>query len=429
MVKYLMELSKLEPILNILNKNSIKAIIVGGSVRDFLMGLKSSKDIDIELYNLTSLDNLIEILKPFGKPQEVGKSFGVIKLFFNGFDIDFSLPRSESKVGAGHRGFDIKTYINIDFETASNRRDFTINSIGYDTITKEFLDPHGGINDIKNKTLRITNSKTFIDDPLRILRAMSFGARFEFSYSDELIELSTQMIEQNALSELAKERIFQEFKKLFLLSKKPSIGLEFLNKIKALEFFSPLDKMLDISLKSDPQINLWTHTMISLDYLTSLYGSDDKLNLIYALTILLLNIDATIYLEKLTDDKTIITEVIKLINHHHKLKQIYNASDYEILKLSTTINIYNLLLISKADFYGDNRDIDFLYERASALGVLKNAPKALLMGRNLIDMGMRPSMEFKTILEHLYDAQLRGYFNDYSSAKIYLKNYLRDKSL
>ena len=173
---------KLQAIFNKLILHSIKPIIVGGFIRDALLNTQS-KDIDIELYNLNSFEELEKILTPFGTINSVGKSFGVYKLSFEDLEIDFSLPRTEQKISLGHKGFSVTTSSNIDFKTASKRRDFTINSMGYDVLEKKLLDPFFGMRDLKNKILECVDNKTFVEDPLRVLRAVQFSARFNFTLS------------------------------------------------------------------------------------------------------------------------------------------------------------------------------------------------------------------------------------------------------
>src|SRR5689334_4064963 len=127
-----------------------RALIVGGYVRDKLLG-QGSKDLDVEIYSLP-IDKLHEVLAQFGEVLTVGKSFGVLRV--TNLDVDFSLPRTDNKTATGHRGFDITFDPFLDFATAAKRRDLTVNSIGLDPITQEILDPHGGVQDLKNKILR-----------------------------------------------------------------------------------------------------------------------------------------------------------------------------------------------------------------------------------------------------------------------------------
>jgi len=109
-----------------------KPIIVGGSVRDHILGYEP-KDFDIEVYGI-GLDELKELLGRFGSVNLVGKSFGVLKLSYKKSVYDFSLPRVEKKISKGHRGFEVKVDENLPYKEAFKRRDFTINAIGYMTL-------------------------------------------------------------------------------------------------------------------------------------------------------------------------------------------------------------------------------------------------------------------------------------------------------
>ncbi|MCD6173918.1 MAG: CCA tRNA nucleotidyltransferase, partial [Sulfurimonas sp.] len=212
----------LQIIFDKLNENKIKPIIVGGYIRDYLLNI-SSKDIDIELYGINSFEQLEKILEEFGEVNSVGKSFGVCKLSLKNQEIDFSLPRIDNKISSGHRGFDIIINQNLDFKTASSRRDFTINAIGYDVISKKILDPFNGLSDLKNKTLKAVNIEKFIQDPLRVFRAVGFYSRFKLNIDKKLFKICKKMCDDNVLDELPQERIFNEIKKIILKSPKPSI--------------------------------------------------------------------------------------------------------------------------------------------------------------------------------------------------------------
>jgi len=146
--------------------------------RDHFLKL-SSKDYDIEVYGLNSLHELETILRDYGAVNLVGRSFGILKFTHNGVEYDFSFPRTETKISSGHRGFKVECSGDMSFQDASIRRDFTINGMGYDIEKQKFLDPFGGRDDIKKGVLRHINGNTFIEDPLRVYRAIQFGARFE----------------------------------------------------------------------------------------------------------------------------------------------------------------------------------------------------------------------------------------------------------
>lgn len=429
-----------------LSQHGIKPIFVGGFVRDHFSG-HTTYDLDIELYGVTSLDELETLLKPFGKVGLFGKSFGVLKLSYEGYSVDFSPPRTESKSGFGHKGFETTWFSDLDFISAARRRDFTINAIGYDPITQTLLDPYGGVTDLKNKILRCVDPETFTDDPLRILRAVQFAARFELTCDQQLLVLCQKMIAEGALEELPKERIFEELKKLLLQSKCPSIGMLLLKEMGGLPFFAPLDRFESTpqDSSSHPEGSVWAHTLMTLDTMASMRNGQWRRDIVLMLAMLLHDIgkpDATLtvdgvlnapkhaeigveiarnWLEKITEDKSMIEAVLPLVLYHGWPRKLYRscATDSDILHLSTHVCIQDLITVAQADFYGRtfNGDIpetfeagEWLQNRAYALNVLFNPPEPLLMGRDLIALGWSPSEEFKHLLERAYNAQLDQLF-------------------
>src|SRR5215510_2049222 len=142
-----------------------RALLVGGCVRDELMGVQP-KDWDLEVYGIEPA-KLREILDHFGPVNVVGEAFTVYKL---GAHLDVSIPRRERKTGRGHRAFLIEGDPAMSTEEASRRRDFTINAILQDPLTREIIDPFHGRADIQNKLLRAVSLGTFSEDSLRVLR-------------------------------------------------------------------------------------------------------------------------------------------------------------------------------------------------------------------------------------------------------------------
>lgn len=201
-------------------RNEWKPYLVGGCVRDYIMG-KQPNDIDLIIVGCDK-NELINLLNKYGKSDLVGESFAVIKYNYNGEIYDISTPRTESKIGDGHKGFEIISNKNISLEMDLFRRDITINSIAMD-LDKNFIDPFNGINDIKNKIIKITNKDAFIDDPLRILRVCRFCSRFDFN-----IEYNTDILMKQLslkINELSQERIIDEWYKTMEHAKKGGVGI------------------------------------------------------------------------------------------------------------------------------------------------------------------------------------------------------------
>ena len=162
-----------------------KALLVGGIVRDQLLGL-SSKDYDFEVFGLP-LENVQQILSRFGNVKQVGQSFGVLHI--QELDWDVALPRRERKTGEGHRGFDVIPDPSMTIEEAARRRDLTINAMSKDPLTGEIIDPLGGLQDLQNKILRAADPSTFGEDPLRALRIAQFAARFDFDVEPNTLQI------------------------------------------------------------------------------------------------------------------------------------------------------------------------------------------------------------------------------------------------
>jgi len=179
-----------------------KCYIVGGAVRDRLMGV-ACNDYDIECFGM-SVEDFEDAMDHLGA-QGVGKSFFVYKYH----DLDIALPRTEQKVSTGHRGFEVS--LATDEKEASRRRDFTINALMYDIQNEQIVDHWHGLKDLENRLLRVVDEKSFVEDSLRVLRAMQFAARLGFKVE----ERSCRLCQSISLDDLPKERLFKEFEKMF----------------------------------------------------------------------------------------------------------------------------------------------------------------------------------------------------------------------
>ncbi|MDA1354614.1 MAG: hypothetical protein O3A01_09175, partial [bacterium] len=205
-----------------------RLIIVGGFVRDCVLKYRPI-DLDIEVYQIASLDGLREILSEFGDVNQEGAFFGVLSLKVNetiseGHYIDraeFALPRLESSTGPGHKDFEIAHKPNLSFTQAARRRDFTVNAMGYDLRTKQLLDPYHGIRDAERRELHAV-SDAFMEDPLRVFRAMQFAGRYGLSIGDDVIHYANKM----DISGLTEDRMYRELGKLLIGSARPSFGLQ-----------------------------------------------------------------------------------------------------------------------------------------------------------------------------------------------------------
>jgi len=443
----------LHTISKVLKEHHARVVVVGGSVRDHFLQLPI-KDYDVEVYGLATLDALASILVQYGSVNLVGKSFGVLKFSYEGEEYDFSFPRREFKVGEGHRGFDVEVDGNLDFKSAARRRDFTVNALGYDVQSREFLDPFDGIKDIKAKKLRHIDNETFLEDPLRVYRAVQFSARFGYVLAKETLVLCRKMVVEGMLEELAKERIYEEWKKLLLKSSKPSTGFELMRTLGILEcYFPELYALIDVlqSPKWHPEGDVWVHTMMSLDEMSKICSLEssfpdntNKQKLKFLFAILCHDLGKAVstttdekgnirsigheitglelsksFMYRLTDEHTFIKSLLPLVEHHLKPSQFYanGAKSAAIRRLATKVNIEELVLVAKADFlgrtteealHGEYKAGEWLLDRACELHVKTKPLECVVQGRNLIDLGLEPSPLFKSIMDEVYTLQLAG---------------------
>ncbi|PHS38564.1 MAG: polynucleotide adenylyltransferase [Sulfurovum sp.] len=179
-----------------------KCYVVGGAVRDRILG-RECKDYDIECFGI-GVEDFESAMEHLGA-QGVGKSFFVYKYH----DLDISLPRTEQKVSPGHRGFEV--HLATEEKEASQRRDFTVNALMYDIQNEQIFDFWDGLEDLEHKELRVVDENSFVEDSLRVLRAMQFAARFGFKVEEKTCLLCQSI----SLDDLPKERLFSEFEKMF----------------------------------------------------------------------------------------------------------------------------------------------------------------------------------------------------------------------
>lgn len=245
-----------------------RALLVGGYVRDALLG-RETTDADVEVYGVSAerLHDVIAALFP-GRVNTVGRAFGVFKVHLRSdIDLDVALPRSDSKTGAGHRGFTVSGDPFLGFSEASRRRDFTVNALACDPLTGDLLDAHGGLDDLGTRTLRAVDARTFPDDPLRVWRAYQLAARLAFRLDAETLELVTAMVRRGDLAELSKERVTDEIKKL-LAAPKPSGGLALARATGAVAAMFPELEALAATPQDPewhPEGDVWVHTLMVVD--------------------------------------------------------------------------------------------------------------------------------------------------------------------
>jgi tRNA nucleotidyltransferase (CCA-adding enzyme) len=414
-----------------------RALVVGGSVRDAVLGVPA-KDLDIEVYGIAP-DLLLQLLTDAFRVDLVGQSFGVIKV--HGVPIDVSIPRREAKVGAGHRGFRVLSDPTMSIEEAAARRDFTINAMAFDALTGQLLDPYGGLADLKGGVLRHT-SQRFCEDPLRVLRGMQFAARFELNVAPETVALC-RTIEPEGLP---KERLYEEWRKLVLRGVRPSMGLIFLRDSGWIRYYPELEDLVDCEQDPDwhPEGDVWTHTLHSMDAFAESRTGEEWEDLVVGFAVLCHDFGkpatsdrvrgrirslghesageepTRAFLRRLTDERDLVREVVPLVLNHMRPKDLVRAQagDGAIRRLARRVGrIDRLVRVADADQKGcPPRPYDgfpegrWLMKRARELAVADSAPRPIVMGRHLIGLGLEPGPEFGPILRECYEAQIDGAF-------------------
>lgn len=213
--------SQISYIEKILAPYTHRAYLVGGCVRDLFLNQKIN-DLDVEVYDISPVvfDELMVKIGALG----VGKSFFVYKLD----NMDLSLPRTEHKVGVGHKAYEVKLCNNE--KIASKRRDFSMNAMMINIFDGKLLDFWGGQNSLNTKTISLIDENSFKEDSLRVLRAVQLSARFSLHIDEYTLEVMREI----NVGDLSKTRVFWEFEKLFMADYL-SFGFTYMCKLKLFE--------------------------------------------------------------------------------------------------------------------------------------------------------------------------------------------------
>jgi putative nucleotidyltransferase with HDIG domain len=254
---------ELQNIIDGLSSLGARPLLVGGCVRDHLMGIEP-KDYDVEVFNIYP-EQLAHCLRYFGRVDEVGKSFGVLKV--RGFD--FSVPRRDNKVGACHKDFNVVCDPKMSVEDACSRRDFTINSMAYDPQTNQIIDPFNGQYDMGVKVLEPTSS-AFKEDPLRVLRAFQFSGRFSMHSSFILNNYAREI--KYEYNSLPKERVWGEWQKWAEKSVDPSCGLALLRDTMWISLYPELNELIGCLQEPEWHPEGWLRTS-SISFNSDITGS------------------------------------------------------------------------------------------------------------------------------------------------------------
>lgn len=461
--------ASIQPIMAAIQDAGGEPFLIGGFVRDVVLNRRMpdlrlvSKDHDLEVFGL-SLDRLLPVLARFGRPMEVGQAFGIVKLLLpDGEVIDVALPRRERKNGEGHTSFEVETDPSMTFKEAASRRDFTINAMGIDA-DGNLRDPWGGWDDIGLGMLRHVGL-AFGEDPLRVLRAMSFASRFPFL----TIPFDTQAMMRGLLSEfhtISRERLWMEFEK-WARGVSPGNGLRVLELSGWLSAFPILSVL--VGTRQDrqwhPEGDAWAHTRLSVDAAATFLremaipdewrSPNERLALVFAA--LLHDVGkprtttanhpdgrirshghalvgaplAEVFLNQIGAPLDIIRMVVPLVREH----MIHTGAlpnKRLIRRLSVRIapaNMRMLAALATADASGRDDGWHSPMARweavAREVGVADGAPQPLIKGRHLLAMGFEPGPMIGGLVKAAFEAQLEGVFESEQAGVAWLQANIR----
>jgi tRNA nucleotidyltransferase (CCA-adding enzyme) len=435
-----------------------QALLVGGCVRDMLLGIVP-KDYDMEVRGLPPA-KVLELAERIGHVDEMGKAYGILKLQRDGVDLDISLPRRDSKVAEGHTGFDVNTDPHLSVEEAARRRDFTINAIGVDPLSGEVHDPFDGVTDLEARCLRVVDPETFVDDPLRALRAIQFVGRFELELDPETAEIVRAMAP--FLPELSGERFKDEWDKLLLQSERPSLGLRIGQELGVYEHmypqFTPLSETPQ-HLQWHPEGDVWIHTCMVVDRAAELVRTHE-LPEEEARVIMLAALchdlgkpkttklkdgryvapgheaaglePAKRFLDTLTSlDNASKAKVLRLVEWHtvprqlHRLREAHGheVKDGPFRRLAVKVHpatMEDLALVFEADMLGRGPfpepaegepsyqeyvrgGAEWFRKRVQALGIQRKRPSHIVTGKDLLELGFKSDPAFGEIIRAAND--------------------------
>jgi tRNA nucleotidyltransferase/poly(A) polymerase len=443
----------------------LEVYAVGGFVRDIISN-DPSEDVDI-LITRHSADEIIKKLESHGKVDIVGKSFGIIKFTIRDKTYDIALPREDRPKQAKirrHKDFVISADPDLPLEKDLKRRDFRCNSIAVRLVDGKVFDPFDGQKDIKERIIRLTNLQAFPEDPLRVIRVARFASVLGFSVDPKIYEVSKDI----DLSGLSIERVNEEIFKILLFSPQPSRGLGELFKLGALRQLFPELYKLTLSIQDSvfhPEKDsyghhtVWAHTLITVDQsrrLASHFHLNEQKTLTLVLSALFHDVGKPETAQwEFKRGRLVITnnghdilssKIVKktldrlrifswngynlrkmiplLIKCHHRASELWQNQDvitkkaFNRLAADVEGEIELMIYLDAADragrskkpIQGLDKEAQWLLKKFEELNVSKETIKPLIMGRDLIELGVSPGPAMGELLKKLYQKQLDNEF-------------------
>jgi tRNA nucleotidyltransferase (CCA-adding enzyme) len=422
-----------------------QAYFVGGCVRDELLG-RIPKDIDIEVFGIEAGDLKRIMEEDVGDVALCGESFGILKVT-SGVTIDVGMPRKDKCVGKSHRSFMVGTDPDMSTEEASNRRDITYNALMKRVTTGELFDFHGGVSDLSAGIVRAVDEKRFLEDPLRMLRAVKFASRYEHIIEENTLRLIKNHVSQ--IENLPKERIFTEISDILMEGKTSSYGFHLMNMTGLLDILLPEISVLqcvDQNPQWHPEGNAYIHTMNCVEH----YKPEDR-DLITQLALLFhdtgkvygtINHEARsveivndAFPKRLTSEKEVIDRVSNLVGHH---MQMYggNVTRARVKRLASKSSMEDLIKIFRADKLSRTPDVSVyeecethIQEFLTVYDEIQNEVEPIIRGRDIqafYSSVIQEGPMYSIVLNKVYQLQLDDVFSDYEGGLKCLDDVVRE---
>lgn len=362
-----------------INDNSNKLFYIGGVVRDELLG-RESLDVDI-----TYVGNAIEYCSKFGEVVQVNPDFGTVKVAMpshpslcnthspigtmDEVTVDFASTRSESYPQKGH--LPVVEKIGCSLKEDVMRRDFTINALAKSVTTGEIVDYVGGLEDLKNKKLRVLHDESFIDDPTRIIRGLKFATRFGFELEEHTKKLQDEYL-ANINYDMSYKRVKKELIETFSLNSQSAFQ-KFIDQ-----------KIYKLVTPNDVEI-----PKVDIENLVTTYLADQPSSCPAAIWLVYVGILGDLSRLPLTKiEQKILDDVPKEV-----LK-----SDFELYKTFQNARIETVLL------YAITKD------ETGARHYLDNLRKIKLdiTGKDLQTLGIKPSPKYQEIFDEVLKVKLKN---------------------
>ncbi len=444
--------------------------VVGGTVRDRILYGKAAAGPDIDLLVTgRTYEEIARQLAKLGKCDTVGRSFAVVKFTRAGRTFDIAVPRRDRRQDAqahDHKNFEIQSGPGITLEEDLGRRDFTCNSIAVRLKDGAIVDPFAGMVAIAGRRIAMTSPSTFSDDPLRVLRAARFASTHSFTV-DRAIYAKARNV---PLAALSAERVADELFRLLLESPRPSLGLQEYLRLTVLDKLFPEIGVLALTIQDacfhpekDEQghHSVWAHTLVTVDIARKLAARrklDEPRTLALLLAALLhdcgkaettawefkrgrmtvtsafhdsrgVRLAASI-LDRLRADSRqgfpFRKTVLKLIQHHHRIFELYrNRGEITFKAIARAVKDMDgedllLLLLDFADrrsrepdplgFRGLDAIARWFMAKKEEYRISQETMRPLILGRDLLALGVAPGRQMGFHLKRLYEQQLDGVF-------------------